>query len=96
MESHPENEKLDVLNELAAGEDEFDVDLMATGCRLMPESNLALGVDDIVKLYDLQDKSLYAFIGALIDESKLESRKVFQIAEKAAKGDLAEFSRHMK
>lgn len=82
--------KLDMLNELAAGEDEFDIDLMATGCRLMPESNLAMGVSDIIKLYDLHDHSLHAFIGGLIDESKLESRRVFQLAEKASKGELLE------
>ena len=28
------DEKLDLLNELSSGEDEFDVDLMACGCRV--------------------------------------------------------------
>lgn len=81
---------LSLLNEFAAGEDEFDVDLMACGCRLAAEPNMKLSIYDIVRMHDLDRDQLVALIGALVDESKLDSKKLFALAEKAGKNKLKE------
>ena len=57
------HEKLDLLNELSSGEDEFDVDLMACGCRVAPGANqftyrqwmsqLGLTTPQLARLLDL-------------------------------------------
>jgi hypothetical protein len=57
------DEKLDLLNELSSGEDEFDVDLMACGCRVAPGadqftyrqwmSQLGLSTPQLARLLDM-------------------------------------------
>lgn len=74
----------DLLQELSNGEDEFDVDLMACGCRLFAPSNLQLSIDDIVRLYELGEPELKELIGALIDEANIPSEAVFRLASKVA------------
>ncbi len=74
----------DLLQELSNGEDEFDVDLMACGCRLFAPANLQLSIDDIARLYELGEPELKELIGALIDEAKISSEVVFRLASKVA------------
>lgn len=74
----------DLLQELSNGEDEFDVDLMACGCRLMAPTNLQLSIDDIARLYELGEPELKELIGALIDEAKISSEVVFRLATKVS------------
>lgn len=75
---------LDLLQELSNGEDEFDVDLMACGCRLFAPANLQLSIDDIARLYELGEPELKDLIGALIDEAKISSEVVFRLAAKVS------------
>jgi hypothetical protein len=77
---------LDLLNELSSAEDDFDVDLMACGCRLPTGGTLAFSVDDVLRLYNLDDQKLVAFVGALIDEANITPDRVFQLADEAARG----------
>lgn len=78
---------MDLLQELSNGEDEFDVDLMACGCRLVA-SNLKLSIDDIVRLYELGEAELKELVGALIDEASIPSEAVFRLAAKVAKSSI--------
>jgi hypothetical protein len=80
----PKDTSLDLLQELSSGEDEFDVDLMACGCRLLAPANLQLSIDDIVRLYELGEPELKELIGALIDEASIPSEAVFRLASKVA------------
>lgn len=70
----------DLLQELSSGEDEFDVDLMACGCRLVTAKDLRLNVDDITRLYGLGEPELKELIGALISETRIPSEVVFRLA----------------
>lgn len=78
-----------LLQELSSGEDEFDVDLMACGCRLAAPSNLQLSIDDIARLYELQESDLKELIGALIDEASISSDVVFRLASRVAEARAA-------
>ena len=80
---------VDLLNELSLGEDEFDVDLMACGCRLACSgTGLHISIDDMVRLYEMDIPAMTLFVGALIDEAKIEPKEVFSLAYTAAKRDL--------
>lgn len=79
----------DLLQELSSGEDEFDVDLMACGCRLLAPANLKLSIDDIVRLYELGEPELKELVGALIDEANISSEVVFRLASKVAEAKVA-------
>lgn len=81
---------LDLLNEFASGEDEFDVDLMASGCRLATTSPLKLSTHDLVRLHNLDFDRLVALLGAVIDETGIDTNKLFQLADKAGRGLLTE------
>jgi hypothetical protein len=78
------------FEEFSASEDEFDIDLMACGCRYAPEANMKLSIYDVVRLYNLDHDKLISVIGALMDETKLDSRKLFEIAEKVSRNELKE------
>lgn len=84
---------LDLLNEFASGEDEFDVDLMASGCRLATSTQVKLSMYDLVQLHNLDFDRLLALLGAVIDETGIDTNKLFQLAEKAGRGQIAEGSR---
>lgn len=79
-----------LLEDLASSEDEFDVDLMAAGCRLPRPGPVALSVSELIRLYDLKGDSLGAFVEALIDAGKIDSATVYDLADKAAEGRLRE------
>lgn len=85
----------DLLNQLANGEDEFDVDLMACGCRLAETANLTkkLTINDLVRIYKLDQDGLESLVGALIDEGKVSGDKVMELAEKVSKGRYKEAGR---
>ena len=83
-------ENPDLLNELADGEDEFDVDLMACGCRYVAEPGLVLSVYDIARLYNLGTPELITLVGALVDAGNIEVRVLLELAEKASRGEIVE------
>jgi hypothetical protein len=84
--------EFDLLNQLSSAEDDFDVDLMACGCRLAPGAGLKfeLSVDDLLRLYNFDEHALAAFVGTLIDASKLESAQIHELARQAAQGKIRE------
>jgi hypothetical protein len=85
------NDKLALtFDEFSAGEDEFDIDLMACGCRYAPEPNMKLSIYDVVRLYNLDFDKLVSLVGGLMDETKLDSRKLFEIAEKVSRDEVKE------
>jgi hypothetical protein len=89
-----QNKNLDLLNEFASGEDEFDVDLMACGCRLavggVGNDKFQLSIHDIARLYNLDQDKLIALVGGLVDTSKIDPAKLMELADQAAQGKLRE------
>ena len=83
-------EPVDLLEELSKGEDEFDVDLMACGCRLAAVTRFDLSIYDLVRLYNLEIDELVALVGALIDETEVPHDRLHELAEAASKGELRE------
>ena len=83
MKAKDETPDLDLLNELANQEDEFDVDLMACGCRLVAETQVAMSVDDLVKLYDFDVNGMVEFAKVLVDKGGLDLSTVSDAAESA-------------
>ncbi len=79
-----EQTDLSLLNELADSEDEFNVDLMAAGCRRAVEPTLELSVSDLVRLHNLDTQGLMNMIDGLIEEGGFESKTVFRLAQNAA------------
>ena len=79
----------DLLEELSNGRDDFDVDLMACGCRFnAPTAVVDISVADMLRLYNFDEAQLADFVRALIDRSGLEQEAVFELAEAAARGEL--------
>lgn len=84
------NLELNKLDQLSQGEDEFDVDLMGAGCRLATAGPLDLSVADLLRLYNFDEPTLAAFVGALIDRAKLDPQALYDLANQAARGQLKE------
>ncbi|GAA1390429.1 hypothetical protein [Catellatospora chokoriensis] len=79
-----------LLEELSTGEDEFDVDLMACGCRLAPAGKLEFSIYDLVRMYALNEDDLVSMVGALIDEGRIPHDKVHELADRVARGEFTE------
>lgn len=87
------SDKLELLKELTQGEDEFDADLMACGCRFaggLAATMQVIDLEDVITLYGLKDQKLYEFIANLIDECKIEAAKVMEVADKVSRGTVSE------
>jgi hypothetical protein len=82
--------EVDLLEELSKGEDEFDVDLMACGCRLAAVTSFDWSVYDFVRLYDLSPDHLVSLVGALVTEGKISHERLHELADKVARGELHE------
>ncbi|MBV8370834.1 MAG: hypothetical protein JO036_18120 [Candidatus Eremiobacteraeota bacterium] len=81
-------DNLDLLKELTEGEDEFDADLMACGCRYAAAPGMTqepVELREVLDLYGLKDQKLYAFVETLIAECQIEAAKVVEVADKAAR-----------
>lgn len=87
-----ETDDLAILDSLVEGEDEFDVDLMACGCRLAPTTKMNLGIADMLRLFDLDDDMKTSLIGSLVDEAGIEPDKLLELMDKVSRGDLKEIS----
>ena len=98
----PDNSKvneLNLLDELSGAEDEFDVDLMACGCRYVAVGKPGEQVvtpSEFLKLYNLSDKAMAAFVGALIDMAKLTPQQLHNLADRAARGAFKETTTQRK
>jgi hypothetical protein len=89
----PKPNSLDLLDELSAAEDEFDVDLMACGCRYKAAGKPGeqeVTPSEFLKLYNFNDQALGAFVGALIDTAKLSHEQLHKLADSAARGLIKE------
>ncbi len=82
-----EHEPIDLLEELSKGEDEFDVDLMACGCRLAAVTDFEWSIHDFVRLYDLKGDQLVSLVGALVDAGEIDHQTLHNLADKVARGD---------
>ena len=51
---------------------------------------LNLSISDLVRLYDFDVPDLTEFAGCIIDDGKIDSKRVFSLAESAARGELKE------
>ena len=80
--------ELNLLDELASAENEFDVDLMACGCRLAPKGGVKLATEDLIRLMDFTEEQLAGFVDALILEGKLDDKQVWTLADAASRGEL--------
>ena len=83
------SDELDMLNVLATGEDEFDVDLMACGCRLAPVGG-EISLHDLVRMYELDIVKLTELVGALYDESGISNARLLELADLASKNKIHE------
>ncbi|MEM7475311.1 MAG: hypothetical protein AAF483_09995 [Planctomycetota bacterium] len=93
VENHDAADKssVDLLDQMSELEDDFDVDLMACGCRLAAGgTNLELSVRDVVRLFDLDQDGIVDLLGALIDEGGIDAQKVFSVAESVSSGKIKE------
>jgi hypothetical protein len=73
----------DLINELSDGEDEFDVDLMAAGCRLSVASmNVeTMGAGQLVQLYGFGLEEFSRLVDLLIERDVASIKDVFSAAE---------------
>lgn len=76
-----------LLNELTNGEDEFDVDLMACGCRFA-SVQARLDAKTLVAMFNLDAEALTALIDALVDAGNVSAQVLFELAAKAARREL--------
>jgi hypothetical protein len=82
-----EHESDDLLEELSKGEDEFDVDLMACGCRLAAVTDFDWSIYDFVRLYDLDREQLVSLVGALVDAGGIDHQQLHDLADKVSRGE---------
>jgi|GEM_PF-6193478 len=83
-----QEQELNLLDELASAENEFDVDLMACGCRLAPATDIQLATEDLIRLMDFTEDQLAGFVDALIREGKFDDKQVWKLADEASRGEL--------
>lgn len=88
--SPTDNDDLAILDSLVEGEDEFDVDLMACGCRLAATTKMNLRISDMLRIFDLDDDKKTSLIGALVDEAGMEPDRLLELMDKVSRGDLQE------
>jgi hypothetical protein len=85
------DERFDLLTDLAAGEDEFDVDLMAAGCRIAHRATAAMaGPEELVSLYGFGADEIVAVLGLLVADGTVDSKALFSAAEQVASGRAAQ------
>ena len=81
--------QVDILNELASSEDEFDVDLMACGCRLVAEAHVVESVSDLVQMYGFSIDQVVELTEAIIAESGVSPKVVSELAARTFRGNAA-------
>lgn len=74
-----------IIQDLSAGEDDFDTDMMAAGCRVrftdpVEETDPAA----LVELYGFDAADLTHILESLVSDGALEMNVLYQYAEKAA------------
>lgn len=81
----------DLLHDLTSGEDDFDVDLMAAGCRIriVSEPEEALTAQQLVTLYKFDTAELEALLAKLVEDGKLTIPQLVEAAEELASGRIA-------
>jgi hypothetical protein len=81
----------DLLHDLTSGEDDFDVDLMAAGCRirLVAEPEETLTAQQLITLYKFDSGELEALIAKLVEDGTLTIPELVQAAEELASGRIA-------
>ncbi|WP_076989088.1 hypothetical protein [Actinosynnema sp. ALI-1.44] len=79
------SENRDLLNELASSEDEFDVDLMAAGCRLVPSARVEeISPAELIGFYDFDQAGLVSLIEGLVSDGKVDMGTLYQHAERVS------------
>lgn len=81
----------DLINDLSSGEDDFDIDLMAAGCRLVTRADSldAMEPATLVKLYDFNIEDITQLIAALVANELITTQELFSAAEQVASGKFA-------
>lgn len=89
-------DKLTLLNELASGEDEFDIDLMACGCRVRAVPTSAsrdrLGgkhpvIEYIRAMPNVDTEALYRILAGIVDDHHIDDRALLGYVERATSSD---------
>lgn len=78
----------DLLNELTDGEDNFDVDLMAAGCRVrvVAEPESTLSAQQLLALYKFDRDDVERLLVRLVEDEVLSTSDLFRAAEQIASG----------
>jgi hypothetical protein len=80
----------DLMTELTNGQDDFEVDLMACGCRFQIDSDAmqsmsAMNLQDLLRMYNFDNAAMARFIEGLVSAGGVSDQKIFEIAEQAMK-----------
>ncbi len=84
------NKQQDLMTELTSGQDDFEVDLMACGCRFQIDSDAmqsmsALNLQDLLRMYNFDNTAMARFIEGLIKAGGIGDQQIFELAEQALK-----------
>lgn len=80
----------DLMTELTNGQDDFEVDLMACGCRFQIDSDAmqsmsAMNLQDLLRMYNFDSAGMARFIEGLVSAGGITDQQIFSIAEQALK-----------
>lgn len=80
----------DLMTELTNGQDDFEVDLMACGCRFQIDSDAmqsmsAMNLQDLLRMYNFDNAGMARFIEGLVKAGGVSDQKIFEVAEQAMK-----------
>jgi hypothetical protein len=76
------DQRLNLLNELSSGEDEFDVDLMACGCRLaVGGSHQQITLPQWVERTGLTKTQLQSILGTVIKEAATDKAQLTKLLD---------------
>jgi hypothetical protein len=90
MSQKLKNTDSDLMTELTNGQDDFEVDLMACGCRFQIDSDAmqsmsAMNVQDLLRMYNFDSASMARFVEGLISAGGISDQKLFEVAEQVMK-----------
>ncbi|HWN69266.1 MAG TPA: hypothetical protein VNM90_16615 [Haliangium sp.] len=80
----------DLMTELTGGQDDFEVDLMACGCRFQIDSDAmqsmsAMNLQDLLRMYNFDGAAMARFVEGLVSAGGISDQQIFEIAERALK-----------
>jgi hypothetical protein len=76
------DDRSDLLSDLSSGEDEFDVDLMAAGCRVRVATSVEeVSPSELISLYEFDKDDLVALLDGLVTAGVVDTGALYRQAE---------------